>query len=311
MMSEAKRAGKHRREGWIAGVLVGCALLVGFWEIMSNRSRRAFDPFALTAAEFADFVPQSEEWRIKSRPVSTTSIEPNIFAYEVQRAPASVPRSRDAGAVSAALREGSGRPVLVRLVHGYNMRDCMRMKGYEVVLTGDTREGGGGGELNIQHPTSNVQRPRREHRPGKYQLWRLVSEAGDVSIWTTTMLRAGDLSETGVDCRSMAFPRIGLPDDPRWLPRGITWRSLRHPVRNFRMMLRAKWNNSRRDISTFLRLKRPVWASEELLTLVALSGGGTVRPDEEQRVAGEVLAAQGFILSELQAWKQRKIAETK
>ena len=293
-MSEAERAGKHRREGWIAGVLVGCALLVGFWEIMSNRSRRAFDPFALTAAEFADFVPQSEEWRIKSRPVSTTSIEPNIFAYELQRT-----------AVAS-------RPVLVRLVHGYNMRDCMRMKGYEVILTADTRESPAFPALSTSDTPilqySDTPKPRS---PSRCQLWRLVSEAGDVSIWTTTMLRAGDLSETGVDCRSMAFPRIGLPDDPRWLPRGITWRSLRHPVRNFRMMLRAKWNNSRRDISTFLRLKRPVWASEELLTLVALSGGGTVRPDEEQRVAGEVLAAQGFILSELQAWKQRKIAETK
>ena len=289
-MSEAERAGKRRREGWIAGVLVGCALVVGFWEIMSNRSRRGFDPFALTAAEFADFVPQSEEWRIKSRPVSTTAIEPNIFAYELQRT-----------AVAS-------RPVLVRLVHGYNMRDCMRMKGYEVILTADTRESPAFPALSTPDTPilqySDTPKPRS---PSRCQLWRLVSEAGDVSIWTTTMLRAGDLSETGVDCRSMAFPRIGLPDDPRWLPRGITWRSLRHPVRNFRMMLRAKWNNSRRDISTFLRLKRPVWASEELLTLVALSGGGTVRPEEEQRVAVEVLAAQGFLLTELQRWKREKL----
>jgi len=308
-MGKSEHGVRRRRDGWVAVTLVLCAALVGFWEVMSNRSRRSFDPFAITALDFADFVPKSEGWEAKSRPVTVSAVEPNIFAYEMQRA-----KSRGQGAE----RGGEARPVLVRLVHGYNMHDCMRLKGYEVQLTVDTRNEGtnvqprkaGQASNSSRHGgTSNIQRPTKEAKPDRYQLWRLVSETGDVSIWTTTMLRAGDLSETSVDCRSMVFPRIGLPDDPRWVPEGVTVRSLRHPVRNLRMLLRAKWNNSRRDVATFLRLKRPAWASDELLTLVALSGGGPVQPDEEAEVAREVLAAHGFLLSELQAWKQRKIAE--
>ena len=184
----------------------------------------------------------------------------------------------------------------MRLVHGYNMRDCMRIKGYEVELVADTRD----------TPNSPINQSSNQPSPGRYQLWRLVSETGDVSIWSTVMLRAGDFSETGVDCRSMAFPRIGIPDDPRWMPEGITVKSFRHPVRNFRMMLRAKWNKSRRDLGTFLRLKQPAWASDEMLTLVGVSGGGTVPRESEPDVARDVLDAQGFLLRELQAWRGRK-----
>jgi hypothetical protein len=94
------------------------------------------------------------------------------------------------------------------------------------------------------------------------------------------MLRAFDFSTTDIDVRSMAFPRVGTPDAPDWNPQGFSLRGLRHPLRNGRLILRARWNASRCDILTFLRLKQPAWASDEVLTLVsAMRGNGVAEAD--------------------------------
>ena len=56
MAEEAATSGrKVRSEAIVAAVLIVCVALVGFWEFMANRSRRPFDPFQLTASDFATF----------------------------------------------------------------------------------------------------------------------------------------------------------------------------------------------------------------------------------------------------------------
>jgi len=273
-------------------MLALCALLVAFWEVMSNRSSRPFEAFGMTAADFADFQPGSDDWVATARPVSSSPIEPNILSYEVRRHPSTrVPRRM---------------PVLIRLVHGYNMPDCMRIKGFSVELIGDTRRKDQNTDVSRQSE-AKTERPTPNHEPRQYQVWRLTSEIGDVSIWVTGMLRAGDFAETDVDVRSMAFPKIGTPDDPSWLPRGMTPGSLRRPVQSFRTMLRAKWNNARCDLATFLRLRQPAWASEDMLTLVGASGRSSRYSGNEEQTAREVLAAHAFLLSEMQKWRAGKL----
>jgi len=262
-----------RRERWIAATLVFSVAVVAFWEIMANRSRRPYEVFQVTAADFAGFMPAGDGWEVRVLPVQNTRIEPNILAYEVRaRSPAS---------------EISG-PVLVRLVHGYNMPDCMRIKRYRVDLVKDTRAVGA---------------QRRCERP--LQIWRLTSATGDKSVWVTGMLRAGDFRESDVDVCAMAFPRIGTPDDPSWLPEGLKLSSFKHPVRNFRWLLRAKWNNARCDLATFLKLRQPAWASDELLTLVGGSDEGALRRTNEAAVTEAVLRAHEFVYRQLRAWRER------
>ena len=253
-------------------ILIICVVLVGFWEIMSSRSNRAFDAFELSNKSFVNFKQSNKGTHlIKSVPVVTTVMEPNVAAFMVKKR----------GQNSSSL-------VLVRLVHGYNMVDCMRIKGYTVELLADSREG----------------QPAIKGLPKQLQIWRVTSSSGAVSIWVTSMLRAGDLSALSIDVRSMVFPRVGMVEDPSWVPRGLTWESLKHPVKNIKMMLRAKWNNSRCDIWTFLRLKRPAWASEDILTLVSAYRGINFPKDREPLIIKDVSAAHIAVMKELQIWRK-------
>ena len=115
---------------------------------------------------------------------------------------------------------------------------------------------------------------------------------GDVSIWVTIMLRAGDMSATDTDIRSLQFPRVGIPDEPDWVPRGLSWRSLRHPL----------GNGSRHDVLTFLHLRQPVWASDELLSFVVRTVDPPVPPADEASAVQELVAVQQRLLRDLQAW---------
>jgi hypothetical protein len=277
-----------RRETLVSALLVFCVVLIALWEIAA--SRRSLQPFSLNAASLEGFEPSSSSWSLRSLPTSPDPLEPNIFMYEL--------RSRS----NAPTPLQSTVPVLVRLVHGYNMPDCMRIKGYQVKLLEDRRHFAL--QKDIQRPGKLL--PEQMAGPG-VQIWRLTSSVGDVSIWVTGMLSAGDFSETDTDIRSMAFPRVGIPDDPRWLPKGITLASLRHPVRNFNLVLRSKWNSSRCDLATFLKLKQPAWASEELLTIIAVSQhtGTGLSQDQEHILTGQTVDAYSFILTELQEWGRR------
>jgi hypothetical protein len=118
------------------------------------------------------------------------------------------------------------------------------------------------------------------------------------------MLRAGDYEPTVDDVRSMPFPRVATPDDPRWKPEGLTWASLRHPIREIRTRLRARWNSSRTDVLTFLRLRRPAWASEELLTLVSCSLTPLEEPAAEEQWINDLTELQNGFTRSLQAWQR-------
>ena len=265
---------QSRREVRVAILLVACVALAAFWEVMSTRSRRPFQPFELTTADFETFQPASETWRIERLPVNPDPVEPNILIL----------RSAPQRSAPPALRHA---PLIVRLVHGYNMPDCMRIKHFNVELIADTREG------NLDTSSS----------PLPYQAWRLTSRHGEVSIWTTTMLRAGDFAATDIDTRSMAFPRIGIPDHPGWFPRGLSLSSLRHPIGNLRIFLRAKWNSSRCDPLTFLGLRQPAWASDELLTLVSTHIGPSIAADDESAALRQVLTVHRFMHDQLLEWR--------
>lgn len=298
---------------WPGYILAGCIILVLFWEVMSGLSRRPWKHFQLTAEDFAGFRPVSPEWTISALPVSRSYTEPNILAFEM---------------VPVGGLEHTGK-VVTRLVHGYNMCDCMRIKGYKVELIEDRVRamegkqdsrnrgqvpGEEGQESGVRSQESGVRVSAEggfasgaqvSHAPsGRMQIWRLTSGAGDVSAWVTGMVRAGDFSETDIDVRDMPFPRVGIPDDPNWVPRGMTWESLKHPIAGFRKFMNLKWNNSRCDVWVFLGLKQPPWASTELLTLVSAWTGPSLKREEEAGAVKKASDGYFLILDELRKWKR-------
>jgi hypothetical protein len=171
----------------------------------------------------------------------------------------------------------------------------MRIKGYDVELLNDTRQ-----TVTVE---GNGESSSADRSSSQFQIWKLTSSTGDVSVWVTSMIRAYDLSETSVDVRSMAFPRVNVPDAQGWFPRGFTWAGLRHPIHNTKRFFRAKWNASRCDWLTFLGLRRPAWASENVLTLVSSSGGRSVPPDLIAESSAIVRRAHIEIYHELLTWQ--------
>lgn len=264
-----------RREWWVAILLVLCVALVVFWEISSRLAARPFDDLRLSAEDFAGFRPDAPAWVLRLVHVKATPTEPMVIAYEARR--------------RAEGTAGVGDRVLLRLVHGYNMVDCMRIKQYQVELLADRRRPGAGAPPS---PVSDL----------PVQVWRLTAPGGKRMVWVTSMLRASDFAATDTDTRDMAFPRIGTPDDPAWAPTGLKWSSFRHPIRNFRLSLRSKWNASRSDLLTFLRLRQPAWASDVLLTMVSEYHGTTsVTEATEPEATAYVLDAHNMLYRQLRA----------
>ena len=191
------------------------------------------------------------------------------------------------------------------------MCDCMRIKGYEVELIEDRRLETGDWRLDDRSSSSGIPPPPfpsptiNDYTNNSFfphQLWRLTSSTGDVSIWAITMIRAVDFTATDIDTRDMSFPRVGVPDAQGWAPRGLSLKSLRHPIQNGRKFLRAKWNASRCDLLTFLGLRQPAWASDEVLTLVSsmfVHGAAT-----EEEITRHVLNAHASMADEYRAWRQ-------
>jgi len=280
----------------IAAALIFCVALVAFWEIMATLSRRPWEPFLLTAGDFAGFEPRSADWSVRPLPVRASQTEPNILAFEFRPAP-SLSRPLAAGLTHAQTQALSRvlAPILVRLVHGYNMPDCMKLKGYDVELVEDTRntEAQGHGQVSPS--------PLAPGRSLPLQTWRLLSSTGEETVAATAMIRRGDFSAADTDIRSMPFPRIDFPIGQDFELRGLSPESLRHPIRNFRTFMQARWNGARCDLMTFLGLRQPAWADREMLTLVAFMTLG--EGDEEKTGVAEVKAAVEFMLAELQAWR--------
>ena len=276
-----------RQERVAAGLLLGCVGIVAFWMLASRHAARGFDPLRLGADDFSNFVPVSAAWQSRVVYVKSTPTEPTITAYELQpviRAGMEIPPSGDA-------------PVLVRVVHGYNMVDCMRIKQYGVDLLAEdlpawrAHEAGVGSAPSVGPPL---------------QIWRLREPEAPARVWVSSMLLATDFSGTAVDTRDMAFPRVGTPDDPAYRPTGLRWSSLRHPIRNFRMYVRARWNASRTDLLTFLRLRQPAWASDVLLTMVSEYRGRDAADRTDAEMQRHVLAAHRFFYAELRAFREAR-----
>lgn len=288
---------KHKKMEIVAAtVLVLCVVLVAGWEIAAKMAAQPFDELRLKAKDFTEFSPQSERWSIRLLHVKATPTEPTVIAFLLRGSDGSPVDNRNSP--QSTLYSPLSAPILVRIVHGYNMVDCMRIKEYTVEMLADTRS---------EPPTVSPSFPlSATHQELPLQMWKLTSSIEESSIWITTMLRAADLSATKVDTRDMAFPRVGTPDDPSWAPTGLKWSSFRHPIRNARQALRAKWNASRCDIWTFLRLRQPAWASDEMLTMVSEYRGPSVLPEQEPAVAQYALQAHQFMLSEFQRFWERK-----
>jgi len=259
------KKGNRLREAAVFAVLLLAVGIVGFWEIMANRSRRPFQSFEVTPEDFAGFEPRSPGWRFTPTPVTHSAMEPNILAFRVNRQELVVRGHAPGPASGPALRSH----VFVRLVHGYNMPDCMRLKGYTVACVADT------------HGTTGLTARARELLPGgrdadpasapRIQFWRLTTSVGDESAWVTSMIRSGAFEGTTIDVCAMPFPRVGTVMDPDWAPEGLTLSSFKHPVRNLRRFLLGKWNNSRCDLLTFLALRPAAYASDEVLTVVSMT----------------------------------------
>ncbi len=280
-MNEPKKS--HRGDRLLAGLLVVCALLVAFWQIMYRINQRPFDELSLTASDFADFTPQSDEWWLSALEVYDSATTPAIAAFEMKK------RRHPATNTRSAAPSGTDGPLLVRLMHGFNVVDCMRIKHYKIDLIRDYETGEDSSQANA--------------RPALVQIWRMTSPTDETSIWVTSMLQATDFAETDIDTRNMAFPRVGTPDAPGWNPTGLKWSSLRHPISNLRQAFRSRWNASRTDLLTFLRLRRPAWVSDKELTLVGEYRGPSVSPDDEAAVIDHVIAGQQLLLRQLQAYR--------
>lgn len=275
--------------------LVLCTLIVALWLVMARQSSQAFKPFDLTAREFVGFEPSLPGWSGRSVPVSTNDpVEPNIAAFALETDPWQTNAPGTPRQAPLAIR------VFTRLVHGYNMPMCMKIKGYTVVPIGDHRFppaslAGHGARSTARSVASPSSLP--------VQIWRVTSSDGTTAIWATTMIRAGDFSPTAVDVCSMAFPRVDVADDPRWIPHGVAWSDLRHPWASLRQWGRVRWNASRTDLLTFLRLRRPAWASEELLTYVTCSLSPSVNGENEGHVQGAVMLSHAGMLEVLRQWR--------
>jgi hypothetical protein len=275
------------QERLVAIALLCCVGTVAFWLIASQYASRGFEPLRLGQGDFEGFLPLSDSWQSRLVYVKSTPTEPTITAYEL----------RPVIQGGAPVEPGGDAPVLVRIVHGYNMVDCMRIKHYGVDLLGDNLQvwrgyEGGQGQRPVDAPP--------------VQIWRLREPQAAARVWVSSMLLAADFSGTAVDTRDMAFPRVGTPDEPAYRPTGLRWRSLRHPLRNFRLFLRSRWNASRSDFLTFLRLRQPAWASDVLLTMVSEYRGGDAAERTDAEMQAHVLAAHRFFYGELQRFAAAK-----
>jgi hypothetical protein len=255
------------RSGCLTVAMFSCVAVVVVWEAAALIARRSSEPLAVSAGDFRGFVPHIPGVAVRSVPLGKDPLQPNVAAFEMR------------------VDSDPAAPLYVaRLVHGYNVVDCMRIKHFQERLLHDTREALMAGERDA----SGI--------PSGAQVWGFRKE-GSEQIWLVAMLGGGDLAWSAVDTRTMAFPRVGTPDAASWNPTGLTWSSLRHPIRNLRLFVRAKWNASRCDLLTFLSLRRPSWVTDSYFTLV-IEGGRD--PENPMRHAVEL----SQLLSQLQAGLQ-------
>lgn len=316
----------------VPGLLVSSTLLLAFWLVMAKRSSQWVKGYDLTPKELVGFKPVIPGWSTRMMSMDLeNSTDPNILALEL---------SRDASSSEPAAC------FVIRLVHGYNMTMCMKIKHYtvekiqdhgvrtvsdpklqsafRVVGGGEGFRGQGSGgvgegsgfrgqgsgnrsqatDLGQLSTSESIQQLSNSTSSLPFQLWRLTSSGGVVSLWMTTMIRSGDFATTEEDICSMAFPRVETPDDPNWVPRGLALEDLKHPAASFNRWWHSRWDGARWDVLTFLRLRPPVYGSEELLSYVTRSAVPEVTPENEAEVTRDLLKTHTAMLKELQKWRE-------
>lgn len=100
----------------------------------------------------------------------------------------------------------------------------------------------------------------------------------------------------------MVFPRIEIPDDPHWVPRGLGIDDLKHPVVSFNRWYHSRWDGARWDIRTFLRLRQPARTSEEFLSYITRIDGLSDNVAKIEDVQ-TLLKIHMMMLKELQVWR--------
>jgi len=358
---------KPIRHYLVPGLLVTCTLLLAFWIGASRLRGKSSEPYDLTAKDFAGYQPVLDGWAIQVLPVvSDGVIDANIASYSLVRDTSSPDtNNHPPSTIPHQPFPFPSSRLLTRLVHGYNMPMCMKMKYYTVEKiqdhqvrsvtdpklqsafldhrpqTIDHRPEAGDHrpetidqrpetiDTNHQPSTITHSLPPDNHEPSTInhsslpdnhepstinhlpvpsdypipaQLWKLTSSAGTVSYWVSTMIRSGDFAPTEEDICSMVFPRVDLPDDPNWVPRGYALEDLRHPREAFMRWLNSRWDGARWDVLTFLRLRRPARGSNELISYITLTRD-TLPEGNDDDVIRVVLDAHRDMLAELQKWR--------
>ena len=182
--------------------------------------------------------------------------------------------------VSYAVESREWPAAIIRLTLGYNMPECMEIKHYDISMIADHRQQDG------------------------CQYWQLLSDSGITSAWTTVMLRAEDFALTGTSTSDMAFPRVISGENANWVPRGLTLASLRHPFRNFRAFMVNRWNASRSDLWTFLKLRRGAMPSDEELTVVInMNLPAVTGPDTMSAASAHLQLINHDFLTALHDWR--------
>ncbi len=232
-MNKKQKKVSGKRERIISSIFIVVLLLVAVWMIAANRAQSSFGGYDITPEKFAKFSPSLTGWDARNIPAKFTKYSPNLVAYEM------CPR------LSQESKVGGGR-IVSRLANGYNMVDCMTVKGYKVDLLSNMLNGDG--------------------KTGKVyvQTW-LLTRDGIKSVLATSLLRSSDLTTTSADVRSMVYPYAGKPGDQNLGMHGFSWR---HPFVFARNAVRSRWVNSQRDVLAFLRLKKRRWADDKVLTMV-------------------------------------------
>lgn len=216
----------------IASIITAlCILTVAAWELAIFRAKTITPTAPLSPAQFAGLKFEWQGAQAKPLSLQFDDSQANLLVM-------SVPLSDT---------NGNTRHVTLRLVHGYNMRDCMRIKGYQVTQRSS---------VATNHPIES---------------WELISSGGDRSVWLTAMVRSSDFSYMPISVTELEFPRVGIPDERDWEFKGATEASAKHPVQNLKNLIRAKWNGARANPGTFLRIQPPAHPSSAVLTLIALT----------------------------------------
>lgn len=221
-----------RRERWVGLVLLACILVVMAWTFAAWRARQPLPPYITQPALFDAFRLEIPGWTSHRTRLPDSPYEANLLVCR--------------------LRSEAYPDVLVRLVHGYNMPNCMRLKGCAV------------------EPL-----PAPGGRAGReVQAWQVVSALGDTNLWLTTVVAATNFAPAAIDIRDMPFPGTDFTFADGWHPTGFSLADLRRPFHSLRRFLTAAWHSSQRDPGVMLKWNAPPRPSDEWLVLIVAAPQG-------------------------------------